>query len=486
MTGTWYTFLLILWLSVWNLGASTSSFGQNTASSRRIVVSEALPLRNDYGYEIIGRLRDRILLFRDKVDDFEVQAFDNAMRPIWSRVLDDISKDGVQILAVIGGTDKFSVIYKQRRRGSAHLRVHQYDASATRVDSATIKVYSDRVLTVPELEIYQSEDRNCIVVTNMAERGRIETTCFRLNRLEVLWDKVLLIDDTYQETNLRGMEVSNAGDLFVITEWNNRRNRLGAHEYQVTHVRADTNRLIRVPLPDFLTSDVKFVFDNLNQALVGAGLYAERNRERANGAFYVRIPLVGEPMVRYESFSDRVVSALRRKDVADDTRGISYANVRQIVLRRDGGALLVAELYHEIQRGSLAGRGIWRDGMRLVMDYYYDDLLLIALNPDGSAHWMTVLHKRQYSQDDDAIFSSFCMVRAPDRIHILFNDEIKYENTCSEYIITPLGEFDRNSLLNTYGQNLRLRFRDALQLNANECVVPSEFRNKLRLVLIKF
>ena len=30
------------------------------------------------------------------------------------------------------------------------------------------------------------------------------------------------------------------------------------------------------------------------------------------------------------------------------------------------------------------------------------------------------------------------------------------------------------------------RFRDAMQLNANECLVPSEFRNKLRLVLLKF
>jgi hypothetical protein len=33
---------------------------------------------------------------------------------------------------------------------------------------------------------------------------------------------------------------------------------------------------------------------------------------------------------------------------------------------------------------------------------------------------------------------------------------------------------------------LRLRFRDAIQLSSTETLVPSEFRNKLRLVLIRY
>jgi hypothetical protein len=52
--------------------------------------------------------------------------------------------------------------------------------------------------------------------------------------------------------------------------------------------------------------------------------------------------------------------------------------------------------------------------------------------------------------------------------------------------LSPVGDFDRNSLLNTINQSLRLRFRDAVQLNANECLVPSEFRGRLKLVLLRF
>jgi hypothetical protein len=456
------------------------------AQGSRVLMSEPIALRNDYGYELIGRMKDRILLFRDKYDEFEVQAFDNAMRLSWSRTLDDIDKNGTQILAVIGGKNDFSIVFKQRRRGVTTLRLHKYDAGANRIDSTTIKSYGERMFSPPAIDVLHSENRTCIVAMNTAERARMETICFRLDNMQVLWDKVIQLDDVYHDSNIESMTVSNTGDFFMVTELNNRRNRLDAHEYQILHVQAAADRAIQLPLPDFLTTDAKFVYDNRNRSLVGAGFYSDKNRDRSNGAFYVRVPQSGQPILRHEAFSDKVVSILRGKDVEDDNKGIDYANIQQIVPRQDGGVLIVAERYHEIQRGTAAGRGFWRDGMRLVMDYYYDDLFLVALDPGGTPHWTTVLHKKQYSQDDDATFSSYFMMRAPDQLHFLFNDEIKYENTCSEYLVNPLGDFDRNSLMNTFGQNLRLRFRDALQLNANECLVPSEFRNKLRLVLLKF
>lgn len=314
----------------------------------------------------------------------------------------------------------------------------------------------------------------------------MESVCFRLDKMQVQWDKVIMLNDNFFDSNLRSMTLANNGDFFMITELNNRRSKLESHEYQVLQVRASGDQTYKVPLSDFLTTDVQFRYDNLNRQLVGVGLYSDKNRDRANGVFYVRIvPGRDMPFLRYEEFNDKVISILRRKDVSDDNKGITDANIQQLVLRRDGGVMVVIERYHEIQRGSGASRGFWRDGMRLVLDYYYDDLLLMALNPDGELHWTTVLHKKQYSQDDEATFSSYFLMLNEENIHFMFNDEIKYENTCSEYVVNALGEFDRNSLMNTFGQSLRLRFRDALQLNSSECLVPSEFRNKLRLVLLK-
>ena len=117
-------------------------------------------------------------------------------------------------------------------------------------------------------------------------------------------------------------------------------------------------------------------------------------------------------------------------------------------------------------------------------DYYYDDLFVISIHPDGMTHWKTILHKKQYSYDDDAIYSSYFLMKTATSLSFVFNDEIKYENTVSEYVLKGDGNYDRNSILNTKNKKLRLLFRKGMQVSANEFIVPSEHRNRLRLVSI--
>jgi hypothetical protein len=454
--------------------------------AQTVSLSDPLTIRNDYGYELIGRIRDHILLFRDKYDDFEVQAFDRQMRLSWNKPLEDIGRRGVQILAVVGSKNDFSVLFKARRRGTTMLCLHKYDSGANLIDSVTIKNYGERVFAPPALDLVISEDRNCVAVFNTAEKGTMEIVCLRLDKMQVIWDKIVQFEQDYYETTLKSLVLSNDAHFFLVSEYNNRRGKLDEHAFRILEIHVAGDQLRTAPLKELLTGDVKFVFDNQHGQLVGAGLYGDKSRDRINGFFYLRFPQNEPPVLRYEPFADQFLSVLRRKDLEQENiRGINDADVIQLALRQDGGALLIAERHHEIVRGTGGGRGFLRDGMRMIVDYYFDDLFVVAINPDGSLHWHTVLHKKQYSQDDEAIFSSFFLLKSPDRLHFMFNDEIKYENTCSEYVLNPIGEFDRNSLLSTVNQGLRLRFRDAIQISATECLAPSEFRNRLRLVLIR-
>ncbi len=457
-------------------------------NAQSMAISEGLSIKNDYGYDLIGRLRDRILLFRDKYNDFEIQAYDDQMRPAWNRELNDIEHKGVQIICVSASRNDFSVIFKHRKKGRTTLRVHKYDPGAKLIDSMVVKDYGERVFSPPVLDFVRSEDRNCIVVYNTAEQNLLESTCLRLDKMQVLWDKTIHTSEDQGDLDDIRMVVSDKGDFFLSSEHQNKRNKAELHEVHLLKIGIGTDEeVIRFPLTDVTTVDSKLEFDNLHGNVVISGLYADKNRDRSNGVFFFSYHADSKAKImRREPFDDKFISILRQKNVEDDTKGILDCDVDQIVLRQDGGALLFVELHHEIQRGTANGRGFMRDGSRMVVDFYYEDMFVIAISPKGEVQWKTILHKKQYSQDDEGTFSSFFLMRQIDRLRFLFNDEIKTENTCSEYVISPIGEFDRNSLLTTEGQNMRLRFRDALQVSAQECLIPSEYRNKLRLVLLKY
>lgn len=454
------------------------------------VVSDPLFIRTDYGYELIGRFRDRVLLFRDRYDDFVVQAYDGQMKLSWSKQLDDLDRRGMRVLGVVAGRNDFSVVFQVRRKGRTLLRVHKYDPGAQLIDSMEIKDYGERLFNTPQLEMYRSDDRNCITVVNTAERERLEATCFWVDKMQLLWDYTVPLENAadFFEDRLPEMALSNAGTFFWVSERNNRRGRLDKHELRVLQFDPSGPSSRRMALGPFFTMDARYIYDNLNNRLTASGLWSEKGRDRTNGAFFMSM-LPGADtlqMLRYESFDDKFLGVLRQKESGSDLKGVPDAELRELLLRQDGGIIMVCERFREVQRGASGGRGFFRDGMRMIVDYYYDDVFVIAFQPDGQTQWKTALHKKQYSQDDDGTFSSYFLMRNPDKMRIFFNDEIKYENTCSEYVLGPAGDFDRNSLLNTLNQSLRLRFRDALQLNANECLIPSEYRGRLKLVLLRF
>jgi hypothetical protein len=113
-------------------------------------------------------------------------------------------------------------------------------------------------------------------------------------------------------------------------------------------------------------------------------------------------------------------------------------------------------------------------------------LLVISLSKSGIIEWMAPLAKKQFSQDDDGDFSSFLLIKGSNLLRILFNDEIKNENTISQYIVRSDGSYERKSLLNTDYRKLKIMFRQGKQVSSNACLIPCLSRNKLKFLKIEF
>jgi hypothetical protein len=461
--------------------------------AQTVTVSEPISIRNDQSYEVLGKMKDRFLLFRDKANnEYEIQAFNENLHQSWTKEI-EFEKKRTEILGLIPNTEYFNIIYRFKIKGKTILKCNKYDAGANEIDSATIVNYGSRFYP-PEVSIIHSEDKSKILLYSIERQSKIEAFCFDLEEMELLWKNEFSPEDMTFHADFYQPLLTNNGEMYFILGKDNRKSTKEKHLYEIYFVDAETPNgnvsFFDVSMNEMMTFDLLFEYDNLNNNIVAGGLYSDKNRGKAIGHFFLKIPSNNTEayLLTFKPFEDKLVSDFLGKLVKDN-KGIPEIVVKEIILRRDGGIILIAESNKLLERATTnmsRGGFVGDDGRGYIVDYHYEDMMVISIHPDGETHWETILPKRQYSQDDSAIYSSFFLLKTPSALRLLFNDEIKYENTVSEYVIRGNGEFDRNSVLSTFNQKIQLRFQDAVQIAANELLVPSERRSRLKLVKVAY
>ncbi len=455
--------------------------------SQKIIVSDELPLRSDVGYEIIGELGEDVLLFRDKSVTFEVQAFDENMRSSWTKEL-ELMKRSPDVAGINTIRDSFTVFYRHRDRGNHIIRAHRYDASATLKDSLKIAEL-EGLFTAPDLDILRSEDRSKILLYFIDRQKELRAFMFDNEKMELMWEYSFEPQDMRYSEDVLHLVISNEGDMFFVIEKDNYRIRKKDHHYEVFHYGPGFKGIVRklIDLQELKTFDLFFNYDNTNKQLSAGGFYYEKNPARAEGFFFAKVPdgPTGDADVYLHPFSDKIVESLLGKELRKN-KGLEEVGIQDVVLRRDGGVVIIGEENRNFfRRTANTGRSIYDGFVRSVTDFYFNDVFVLSIGPKGELDWETILHKKQFSQDDGGAYSSFFLFKNPKNLRLVFNDEIKLENTVSEYVLIGTGNFNRNSILSTDNQNLRLRFRDAVQISAEKVLVPSENRGKLRIAKLE-
>ena len=149
--------------------------------------------------------------------------------------------------------------------------------------------------------------------------------------------------------------------------------------------------------------------------------------------------------------------------------------------------MLIAEQQKQFTRRSSSVAGRYYMGRDLHhVDYYYNDIIVFSIHPSGEIYWSDILRKRQYSQDDDAMFSSYFLLKTPEVLRFIYNDEVRQNGLISEYILEANGESRRRALPSINQQNVLIRLTTGIQTDINEFVAISEFRNHMRLMRFEY
>ncbi len=451
-------------------------------------ISDDINIGTSEGYGIIGKYNERILFFNLDDNKVKLKSFDAKLHKIWEKDIEPDRKNSSKVLEVLGNRQDFNVVYQFRRKGHNFIKVHKYDAQVKLLDSAIVKDWGRNMVT-PTYQTTFSEDKKIILVYEVESTNKINALAISLDSLSPIWYKSFDSKNTVFDNNYRQVLINNNAEAFFIEEEDNRWGSVEKHRFNIKQISQEGDKTFEIPMPEYTNASIKFKYDNINQRMTAAGLYATKNSFKALGYFLLSIPpQYNAYKFYYQSFDDEFVSNLFGKKIMDN-KGIADLSIQEIVHRRDGGILAIIEQVKEVERqmttasSRLYMRG---DGMRVSVDYFYENIFAISLSPEGVTQWKSIFFKKQASQDDDARYCSYFLVKTPSALRFLFNDEIERSTTVSEYVVNGTGQSERHAIMNTDGQDINLRFRDAMQVSANEVIVPSDDRRKVKLVKIQY
>jgi hypothetical protein len=232
----------------------------------------------------------------------------------------------------------------------------------------------------------------------------------------------------------------------------------------------------------FLT-DVAISADNLNQRIVVSGFYSDKTTYSTAGVFYYS--LTEDSMVKTQvvtsTFTDEFLRKLVTEGRMKSNELVNYS-IDRSVLRKDGGAAIVAESFY------ITSRSYWDYNLQTwVYHYYYHygNIIALSLNPDGTILWSNSIHKDQNSTDDGGYYSSYFSAIIDGKIMNIYNKYITDQSSVLVTTISGVGEQQTKTLFDE-SQHAAVIPHSAKQVDEDTILIPVERDEDPYLVKINF
>ncbi len=307
-------------------------------------------------------------------------------------------------------------------------------------------------------------------LNNNNEREKIIYFLFDSNNEEVLRGEIELPhqDDSFQ---VRKIAISNSGTIYVLGKYYrvNRVKQPNDYAFKLYRFQAGDNRLAEVDLglDDTFITDLTLKIDPQENTFL-AGYYSKRSSSAIIGTAYFRLnPDLGLEVSALQRFPDDFLNRFMSDRQIDRGRELRDFYLDNIVLRSDGGVLLIGERYYTVYNSYMDVYGYWVD-QRI---HHYDDIIVNSVSPDGGLEWAAVAPKRQSSEIRDHL--SYLDVVSGASLFLIYGYEPRRAPSTLYYNAVSMdGEVSDRSILLDIRSTSDLFFpRNSLQISNTEALL---------------
>ncbi len=210
------------------------------------------------------------------------------------------------------------------------------------------------------------------------------------------------------------------------------------YEYHllIYHADRDDPEDHTIAVPDKFLQDLTLNIGTEGDILCG-GFYGTKGSFAISGTFFLRLDRNSKQIIHssFKEFDrDFITEYMTEKEEkkatkkadkkGEDVEMYNY-ELRDIVRRDDGGAVMVGEQYRFYITTVTTTDANGRTTTRTIYHYVYNDIIVVNVDPQGNIDWAAKVPKRQHSTNDGGRYSSFAMTVKGDHLHLMFNDSGK-------------------------------------------------------------
>jgi hypothetical protein len=417
--------MAVLLLTVLGLQAGAQTVVARLDLTRRDALPEMVRYCSaDHGFVTLARSTARSSRY------YSITKFNEAFEREWSKqVFEGNGRNRPDLIAVLGERILFLTTDLSTREDQLVTSYSLYDLSGAEIGTrSTLSKVKDDPSNRSEFEIVTSLNKKVVMAyRNRNTKGAKEEIEYHLFDEErgLFGGGTIQIpfpDDKFQ---VRAMVVSNQGVPHLLGKQYNsgRINSPDDYEFLLYRVNPSTSALEehRVDFGEGFVTDLNMKVDKWGNVYF-AGFYSEVNASQIIGTLYQRLDsALTVEVSQTTKFDERFLSDFLSDRQIENGRELKNFYLDDIILRSDGGVLMVAERFYITYNSYLDIYGYWVDQKV----YHYDEIIVNSLSAEGKLEWSGTVYKRQ-TGTDPANLSYVHVVSGPD-LYLLYQSEPRRE-----------------------------------------------------------
>ena len=481
-------------------------------------ISYSDPQRDDVrrtDFEIIGKIGGNFLVFTNNRSDNNISIFDNDMK-LLNRVTLGFLPDRYINAYFIPYQDFFYMIYEYQKKNIVHCAAVKINGQGKNL-SEPVDLDTTQIGFAASNKIYttvSSDDKQKIMVFKINSknpRNFLFTTFLYNQQLELIDRHRLNLAMEERNESFTDFLLDNEGTLVVAKFL---RNSSADYVSKVSIITkgptADDFSIKDIGNGDLILDEVKLKIDNNNKAYILSGFYYKQKRGNIEGLYSVVWDKTTDTKLKESQtvFSDEL-RAVAKSSEANMKMAFNDFFINQIIIKKDGGFLLVSESEYTSSRGGYFNRWDYMYGYNpyiAPMDYYgypyspynrygynnanavryhSENIMILSVDKDCKLEWTNVIPKSQFDDESENLISNHIM-NTGGEIHFMYNQYDHKNILLADQSISPEGKITRYPTLKNLDKGYDFMPRYGKQVSARQMIIPCLYKNYLCFAKIDF